>query len=85
MSAAIAGRVLRMLSQVARPTADHGLTARERELLQLLVAEQTQKEIARTLNLSPHTVDTHLRNIYAKLHVHSRSGAVAKALQERLV
>ncbi|MCE9567682.1 MAG: LuxR C-terminal-related transcriptional regulator [Planctomycetes bacterium] len=35
--------------------------------------------------LSVHTVDTHIRNIYEKLHVHTRSGAVAKALKEKLV
>ena len=43
-----------------------------------------EKEIADQLSLSYHTVDTHLRNIYAKLHVNTRSGAVAKALKERL-
>ena len=85
MNAFIARRVLTMFAQTARPRVDHGLTDREREILQLLVDDQSQKQIAQTLGLSPHTVDTHLRNIYAKLHVHSRSGAVAKALQDRLV
>lgn len=85
MSASIARKVLRMFTQFARPKADHGLTERERELLQLLVEAQTQKQIAQRLGLSRHTVDTHLRNIYAKLHVHSRTAAVAKALQERLI
>ena len=85
MNAVIARRVLGMFTQLARPRGDHGITEREREILQLLVAERSQKQIAQALELSPHTVDTHLRNIYAKLHVHSRSGAVAKAVQERLV
>jgi DNA-binding NarL/FixJ family response regulator len=85
MNAFIARRVLTMFAKTARPRVDHGLTDREREILQLLVDDQSQKQIAQTLGLSPHTVDTHVRNIYAKLHVHSRSGAVAKALQERLV
>lgn len=85
MNAFVARKVLGMFTRFARPPVDHGLTARELEILQLLVEAHTQKQIARTLDLSPHTVDTHLRNIYAKLHVHSRSGAVAKATRERLV
>lgn len=85
MTAMVARRVLGMFTRLARPRGDHGLTEREREILQQLVAERTQKQIAQALGLSPHTVDTHLRNIYAKLHVHSRSGAVAKAVEERLV
>lgn len=85
MNAFIARKVLRMFTQHARPRSDYGLSDREREILQLLVEEKTQKQIAQALSLSPHTVDTHLRNIYGKLHVHSRSGAVAKALQERLL
>ena len=85
MNAFIARRVLGMFTRVVRPKADHGLTAREAEILQLVVAEQSQKQIAGQLGLSPHTVDTHLRNIYAKLQVHSRSGAVAKALSDRLI
>lgn len=43
-----------------------------------------KKEIADTLSLRYHTIDTHLRNIFQKLHVHTRTGAVAKALKERL-
>jgi DNA-binding CsgD family transcriptional regulator len=85
MDAAIAGKVLRMFARLARPRVDHGLTDREREILQLLVEERSQKQIAHALGLSPHTVDTHLRNIYAKLRVHSRGGAVARALRDRLV
>ncbi len=85
MSAFIARKVLRMFRHHVRPRADYGLTDREREILHLLVEDHTQKEIAATLFLSPHTVDTHLRNIYAKLQVHSRSGAIVKALRERLL
>lgn len=44
-----------------------------------------KKEIADRLTLSPHTVNTHLKNIYVKLHVGTRGAAVAKALKERLV
>lgn len=85
MNAFIARRVLDRLSRTVRPRSDHDLTDRERELLELLCEERTQKEIAEVLFLSPHTVDTHLRNIYRKLHVRSRAGAVAKAIREGLI
>lgn len=85
MNAFVARRVLDMFTQYSRPRGDYNLTAREREILHLLVEAYSQKQIAKALSLSPHTVDTHLRNIYAKLHVHSQGGAVAKALTERLL
>ena len=85
MNAFVASRVLDVFTRYVRPRGEYGLTDREREILQLLVEDRTQQEIAEALFLSPHTVDTHLRNIYAKLHVHSRTSAVAKALRERLL
>lgn len=85
MNATIARKVLTMFTRFAQPRGDYGLTDREREILQLLCDEITQREIAEALFLSPHTVDTHLRNIYGKLHVHSRSAAVVKALREGLI
>jgi DNA-binding CsgD family transcriptional regulator len=81
----IAGRVLGMFARMAGARTDYGLTAREREILQLMVDGLTMKQSADRLCLSYHTIDTHVRNIYDKLHVHSRSGAVAKALRERLL
>ena len=85
MNAFIARKVLTVFARTARPRVDPGLTDRELEILDFLVDERSQKQIAHALGLSPHTVDTHLRNIYAKLQAHSRSGAVAKALQDRLI
>lgn len=85
INASIARQVLDMFTRDARPRADYGLTDREREILELLTEGITQKQIAASLSLSPHTVDTHLRNIYGKLHVRSSTGAVAKALRERLL
>jgi len=87
INAHIAGKVLAMFKQHAAPSmrGTYGLTAREREILERLTEGHPQKQIASQLSLSPHTVDTHLRNIYGKLHVHSRTAAVAKALQERLL
>lgn len=71
------------VSQAART--EYGITERETQILQRMVDGMTMRRIADDLFVSPHTVDTHIRNIYAKLHVHSRSGAVAKAIRERLV
>jgi DNA-binding NarL/FixJ family response regulator len=81
----IARRVLEMFSRMATPQADYGLSDREREILELLVGGRTKPQIAEQLSLSPHTIDGHVRNIYAKLHVNNRSGAVAKALKEHLL
>ena len=85
MNAFIARKVLDRFARTARPSSDYRLTDREQELLQLLCEEKTRAEIAGELFLSPHTVDTHLRNIYGKLHVRSRTGAVAKAIREGLI
>ena len=66
-------------------SAEHGLTARERGILQLLVEGLTLRAIGERLELSYHTISNHLRNIYAKLHVRSRSAAVSRALREDLL
>jgi DNA-binding NarL/FixJ family response regulator len=85
MNASIASRVLQMFARLAPPRQDYGLTAREQEVLEWMVRGLIKKEIADRLSLSVHTVDTHLRNIYAKLEVNTRTGAVAKALKEKLL
>lgn len=85
IDAQIARRVLDMFTWLATPRADYGLSARENEILQQLVNGLTKKQIAEHLFLSPHTIDGHIRNIYAKLQVHTRTGAVAKALKENLI
>ena len=61
------------------------LTDREREVLGLLVDAHTEDHIADELFISPHTVRTHIKNIYKKLHVHSRASVVRVALENRLV
>jgi DNA-binding NarL/FixJ family response regulator len=85
MDAQIARRVLDMFARMATPQADYGLSRREHEILELLVDGHTKQQVADRLALSPHTIDGHVRNIYSKLHVNSRSGAVAKALREHLL
>lgn len=84
MTPQVANSVLQMFTKMARPKQDYGLTVREQQILQLMVEGLIKKEIADKLALSYHTVDTHLRNIYTKLHVHNCTGAVAKALKEHL-
>jgi DNA-binding NarL/FixJ family response regulator len=85
MNGRIARRVLDMFARFAPTRGDYGLTARETQILETMVRGKTKKEIAAQLDLSFHTVDTHLRNIYQKLEVNTRTGAVAKALKEKLV
>lgn len=70
--------------QNAAPRDNYGLSGREKEILELMVQGLIKKEIADRLGVSYHTVNNHLRSIYEKLHVHTRGGAVAKALNERL-
>ena len=56
-----------------------GLTARECEILELLASGQSNKEMARTLGISPHTIKTHVARLYEKLEVQRRIPAVEKA------
>jgi DNA-binding NarL/FixJ family response regulator len=83
----IARRVLDLLSRFGQPAAtpQYGLTETERDILKHLTNGASKKEIAAARDTSFHTVSTHIRNIYEKLHVHSVSAAVSKSLRERLV
>jgi DNA-binding NarL/FixJ family response regulator len=85
MNSRIARRVLELFSRMVTVQKDYGLTSREKEILQQMVEGRIKKEIADRLNLSVHTVSTHMRRIYEKLQVNTVNGAVAKALRERLV
>ena len=84
MNGRIAKMVLQAFPKTNVPQPDYSLTPREREILEALVRGLTKKEIAAQLDVSFHTVDFHQRSIYQKLHVNTRTGAVAKALKERL-
>jgi two-component system, NarL family, response regulator NreC len=61
------------------------LTARERELLQLIAEGKSAKEIAALLNLSAHTVDTHRGNLMQKLHVHSIPELILYAVRKGII
>lgn len=84
MTPKVAGAVLQMFSKMNQPRHDYGLTEREENILKLMADGLTVKAIADQLAVSYHTADTHMRNIYTKLHVHSRGSAVAKVFRERL-
>ena len=62
-----------------------GLTGQEMKVLERLATGESNKDIARTLGLSPNTVKTHTTNLYAKLSVASRGQAVSKARDLHLV
>lgn len=81
MSSVIARKVLTSFQR----TATSPLTTRETEILSRLCDGQTYTTIAEELFVSGHTVRSHIKNIYAKLHVNSRAEAVSKALKDKLV
>lgn len=86
MSPEVARRVVRIFREFRPPArADYSLTFQENELLKLLVDGHHKKTAAHEMGISVNTVSFHLKNIYAKLQVHSKSEAVAKALKERLI
>jgi len=85
MSPEVARRVIRLFRQFRPPeSATYHLTSQETELLKLLIEGHFKKTAAREMGISTNTVSFHLKNIYAKLQVHSKTEAVAKALREHL-
>jgi Response regulator containing a CheY-like receiver domain and an HTH DNA-binding domain len=83
MSSHIARKIVASFRQVSQPVAEHDrLSAREQEVLDYLVQGYMYKEIAEALKISFDTVHTHVRNVYEKLHVRTRTEAVTKRLRE---
>ncbi len=80
--AAMTSQIARKLVQSFQPQPGkpepNGLTPREQAILKLLSRGDYYKEIADSLSISVHTVCTHIRHIYEKLHVRSRAQAIAK-------
>lgn len=91
MSSHIARKVVTLLRETGPkgrdPRGDPGemLTPRERDILNGLAEGNSYQALARSLNISTDTVRFHIRNIYRKLHVHSQSEAVAKALRRGII
>jgi DNA-binding NarL/FixJ family response regulator len=82
----IAGRVIELFRKYAPPSRDdHNLTPRELEILDALVLGLDPADVAEKYFISRETVRNHIKHIYEKLHVHSRSQAVAKAIKQGLV
>jgi len=87
MTPSIANRVLKMVKEKeskSRKT-DFDLTQREKEILTCLVEGLSYKMTADTCAVSIDTVNTHIKNIYKKLQVHSKSEAVVKAIRRKIV
>jgi DNA-binding NarL/FixJ family response regulator len=86
MSPDVASRVVALFREFRPPSrAEHHLTPHEVRLLGLLAEGHNYKTAAATLASSVNTVAFHMKSIYAKLQVHSKSEAVAKALRHRIV
>lgn len=80
MSAKIARRIVSHFHPPGKSEGGGTLTARENEILSHLAKGLTCKQVAECVHLSPHTVNNHLRNIYRKLQVQTRTEAVVKFL-----
>lgn len=63
----------------------YNVTPRQRDILRLMADGLVKKEIADALNISVTTVSTHMQRLYETLHVTTNTGAVAKALREKLI
>lgn len=86
MTASIATQVLKMFSQINAPKSeDYNLSEREKQVLQLLVDGYSYKMIASQMFIAIDTVRSHIKKIYEKLHVNSKSEAVARAFKDRIL
>lgn len=86
MSSSIATQVLRMFSEMHNDQgSNYSLSEREKQVLQLLVNGYSYKMIAAEIYISIDTVRSHIKKIYEKLHVNSKSEAVAKAFKDKIV
>jgi DNA-binding NarL/FixJ family response regulator len=85
MSPEIAARVIALYRQTRPSAVTHDLTPHEVRVLKLLVEGHNYKTAAVELGVSVNTISFHMRHIYEKLHVHTKSEAVAKALRNQIV
>lgn len=86
MSPEVAHRVIELFRRIRPPAkAEYDLTPHETRILRLLVDGHNYKTAAREVNVSVNTIAFHIKHIYEKLQVHSKTEAVAKALRSGLL
>jgi DNA-binding NarL/FixJ family response regulator len=88
MSSNVARQVITAFKEsksLSESNSEYDLSGREKEVLTLLADGYNYQEIANSLFISVDTVRHHIRNIYKKLHVHSQSEAVAKAIRKKII
>jgi DNA-binding NarL/FixJ family response regulator len=86
MTSSIASQVLKMFAEVDNPVhTDYHLSEREKQVLQFLVDGYSYKMIAAEMFIAIDTVRSHIKKVYEKLHVNSKSEAVAKAFKDNIV
>ena len=88
MTASVAKKVLEFFQSMPiekREKEEFGLTEREKQILSLLTKGNSYKMIGEICNISWNTVNSHCKNIYDKLHVHSATEAIAKAMENKIV
>lgn len=86
MTGTVARKVLQMLPMARGPEQERtNLSDRETEILRLLVDGFSYKMIGDRIGISIDGVRFHIRKIYEKLHVHSATEAVSKAIRDRLI
>jgi len=86
MTPEVAHQVIRLFREIRPPEKpDEQLTPHELRLLEMLAEGHNYETAAAELSVTTHTISFHLQRIYEKLHVHSKTEAVAKALRNRLI
>jgi DNA-binding NarL/FixJ family response regulator len=88
MSSQIARQVITAFKEskdIKSQTQEYELSPREKEVINLLAGGNNYQQIANQLFISVDTVRHHIKNIYKKLHVHTQSEAVAKAIRKRII
>ena len=86
MTPSVAKQVLKLFSQPFQKSEElQTLTAREHEVISFLVRGYSYKMAAGEMNVGIETLRYHIKNIYTKLHVNSKSEAVAKVIQNKIV